>query len=112
MGILSRVFCEFDDLFRGLFDSLVIRMHFSDDVIVSVNSTRDLAVSGDGGRSEGSERAESNDGSFHNGGKLAEGGFGASWDLASLKIDFKGDRAVIGAGDVGIDVCGLELWCK
>ena len=87
-------------------------MHFSDDVIVSVNATRDLTVSGDRGRGEGSERAESNDGSFHNGGKLAEGGFGASWDLGSLKIDFKGDRTVIGAEDVGFDGCVLELWCK
>lgn len=87
-------------------------MHFSDDVIVSVNTTRDLTVSGDRGRSEDSERAESEDGSFHNGGKLAEGGLGASWDLGSLQIDFEGDRTVIGAEDVGIDGCALELWCK
>ncbi len=87
-------------------------MHFSDDVIVSVNAARDLTVSGDRGRCEDSERAESEDGSFHNGGKLAEGGFGASWDLGSLKINFKGDRAVIGAEDVGIDAYALELWRK
>ena len=69
-------------------------------------------MSGDRGRSEDSERAESEDGSFHNGGKLAEGGFGASWDLGSLKVDLKGDRAVIGAEHVGIDGCALEIWCK
>ena len=87
-------------------------MHFSDDVIVSVNTTGDLTVSEDRDRSEDSERAESEDGSFHNGGKITEGGLGASWDLSSSKIDFKGDRAVIGPEDFGIDGCAMELWCE
>lgn len=81
VGVLGRIFGEFDDLLGGFLDGDVVSVHFSNDVVVIVNATRDLTVSRDGGWGEGGESAESEDGSFHNGGKLADHGERASWDL-------------------------------
>ena len=81
MGVFGGVFGELDDLLGGLCDRFVIGMHFSDDVVVGVDATGDLAMSRCGSRCEDSESAESEDGFFHNEGKLAEEVRGAIWEV-------------------------------
>lgn len=66
----------------GFFDGLEVGVHFFDDIIVSVDSTRDLAVSGAGSRGEEGEGAKREDGSVHVGVRLTNAGAGASDEKA------------------------------
>ncbi len=45
IGVLGRIFRKFIDLFHGLGDGFLVLVHGGKDVVIGIDSARDLAVS-------------------------------------------------------------------
>ncbi len=78
VGVFGGVLGERNDLLGGLFDRFEIGVHGSNDIVIGVDATGDLAVSRDGCGSEEGEGAKGEDRTFHSGSRLAKGEEGAS----------------------------------